>query len=436
MTGTAPALHATVLIAVLSGLPLTWRALRRNPPPAPASASAPRRRHRPGWWLTVVVAAIFVNQLLFNVYVLRVRHGDVSDLAADVPDGWFVLADHNRLVVALADHVPATRLLSLTALRIPSLLELPFGMLAYLTLVNWLDPRRYRQLATPAVLGLASAAYTITFSLIEWALPTPYRVQDIVLRGVTGVLCACALPLLGRGPSAPEGTGAPRTAAELIAFVASAAALGYLVLAMYDTVLLYSLGRVGSHLPGAVAAGVVLLAARFAATRLRRRGPHRPVGTGLDTLNTGVSWWLGLFLIPALAIRYELGFGSWKLAAVAGTLVIAVAATGTLREVAGRLPVGAHPGAVRRTWLSQLVAALLAGAVAAAAGLATPAAYPESRLLRAAVGFVVVAALVCAGSDRLLRRRHVDDPEPAGPDLPSPAEPALPPARWRGGSPG
>jgi hypothetical protein len=420
VTGTAAALHATVLVAVLSGAPLTWRALRRDPPPAPAAdlpSEPSRRRHRPGWWLAVVVAAIFVNQLLFNVYVLRVRHGDVSDLAADVPDGWFALADHNRLVVALAHHVPATRLLSLTALRIPSLLELPFGMLTYLTVVNWLDPRRFRQLATPAVLGLASAAYTVTFSLIEWALPTPYRVQDIVLRGVTGVVCAFALPRLNRGPSAPEGTGAPRTAAELIAFAASAAALGYLVLAMYDTVLLYSLGRVGSHLLGAAAAGVVLVAARFAATRLRRRGLDRPVGAGLDTLDTGVSWWLGLFLIPALAIRYELGFGSWRLAAVAGALVIAVAITGTLREVAGRLPVGAHPGAVKRTWLGQLAAALLAGAVAAGAGLATPAAYPESRLLRAAVGFVVVATLVCAGSDRLVRGRS-GSPEPAGADLP------------------
>lgn len=422
MTGTAPALHATVLIAVLSGLPLAWRALHRDPPPVPAtgpSSGRPRGRHRPGRWLAVVVLAIFVNQLLFNVYVLRIRHGDVSDLAADVPDGWFALADHNRLVVAFADHVPATRLLSLTALRIPSLLELPFGMLAYLTVVNWLDPRRFRQLATPAVLGLASAAYTVTFSLIEWALPTPYRVQDIVLRGVTGVVCAFALPLLGRGPSAPEGTGAPRTAAELVAFAASAAALGYLILAMYDTVLLYSLGRVGSHLLGAAAAGAVLVAARFAATRLRRRVLDRPVGAGLDTLDTGLSWWLGLFLIPALAIRYELGFGSWKLAAVAGSLVITVAATGTLREVAGRLPASAHPGAVRRAWLGQLAAALLAGAVAAGAGLATPAAYPETRLLRAAVGFIVVATLVCAGSDRLVRRRRAGSPEPAGADLSS-----------------
>ncbi|GIH18819.1 hypothetical protein [Rugosimonospora africana] len=427
MTGTALALHATVLLTVLLGLSVTWRSLHRDPEPDPA-ASAPGseqadsqqassqralRRHRPGWWLAAVILAIVVNQVLFNVYALRIRHGDLSDLAADVPDGWFALADHNRLVVALANHFPAAQLLSVTALRIPSLLELPFGLLSYLTVVNWLDPRRYRQLATPAVLGLASVAYTVTFSLIEWALPTPYRVQDLVLRGISGILCAILLPLLNRGRSAPVGAGAPRTASELMAFAASAAALGYLVLAMYDTVLLYSLGRAGSHLLGAAVAVAVLAGARFTATRLRRRPLDRPVGSGLDTLDTGLSWWLGLFLVPALAIRYELGFGSWKVAAVAGTLVIVVAAIGTLREVAGRLPVTARPAAVRRTWLMQLVAALLSGAVAAGAGLASPAAYAETRLLRAAVGFVVVATLVCAGSDRLIGRRP-NEPEPAG----------------------
>jgi hypothetical protein len=403
MTGTAMALHATVLVAVLAGTPLTWRALRRDPDPAPV-AGPPRWWHGPGWWLAAVTVALLVNQVLFNVYALRVRHGDMSYLARDVPSGWFALADHNRVVVALAGHVPAPRLLSVTALRIPSLLELPFGLLAYLTVLNWLDPRRYRQLTGPAVFGLACATYTVTFGLIEWDLRTPYTIQDLVLRAISGVMCAVALCWLGRRPAAPEGTGAPRRAAELIAFAASAAALGYLVLAMYDTALLYSLGRVGSHLPGAAAAGVLLVVARFAAARLRRRRLDGPTGAGLDTLDTGLSWWLGLFLVPALAIRYELGFGSWMIAAGAGVLVIVVAAVGALREVAGRLPVGRYP-AVRRTWLIQLAAALLAGVAAAGAGLASAAAYPEARLLRAAVLFVLAATLVCAVSDRVVRDR-------------------------------
>jgi hypothetical protein len=399
----ALALHGTVLVAVLAGLPVSWRALRRDTDPAPAMGP-PRWWHRPGWWLAAVIAAIYLNQLLFNVYVLRVRHGDVSYLAKDVPSGWFVLADHNRMVVALAAHFPATHLLSVTALRIPSLLELPFGLLAYLTVLSWLDPRRYRQLTRPAVLGLACAVYTVTFGLIEWTLRTPYTIQDLVLRAISGVMCAVALCRLGRRSGAPQGTGAPRTAAELIAFAASAAALGYLILAIYDTALLYNLGRVGSQLAGATAATGLLGVARFAATRLRRRRLDRPTGAGLDTLDTGLSWWLGLFLVPALAIRYELGFGSWIVAVGAGVLVIVVAAVGALREVAGRLPVTRHRAA-GRIWLIQLAAALLAGAVAAGAGLASAAAYPETRLLRAAALFVLAATLVCAGSDRVTSRR-------------------------------
>jgi hypothetical protein len=406
---TAVALHATVLVAVLAGVPVTWRALRRDTDPASA-VGPPHWWHRPGWWLTAVIVAVYLNQLLFTVYVLQVRHGDVSYLSRDVPSGWFALADHNRVVVALAAHFPAAHLLSVTALRIPSLLELPFGLLAYLTVLNWLNPRRYRQLTGPAVLGLACAAYTVTFGLIEWALRTPYTIQDLVLRAISGAVCAVALCWLGRRSGAPEGTGAPRTAAELIAFSASAAALGYLVLAIYDTAMLYSLGRVGSHLPGAAAAGGVLVVARVAATRLRRRRLDRPTGAGLDTLGTGLSWWLALFLVPALAIRYELGFGSPAVAAGAGVLVIVVAVVAALREVAGRLPV-TRGRAARRTWLVQLAAVLLTGAVAAGAGLASAAAYPETRLLRAAALFVLVATLACAGSDRLVSRRaqvHAD----------------------------
>jgi hypothetical protein len=158
---------------------VTWRTLRRDPNQAPAVGPI-RWWHRPGWWLAAVIVAVYVNQLLFNVYVQRVRHGDVSYLSRDVPSGWFALADHSRMVIALAAHFPAPQLLAATALRIPSLLELPFGLLAYLTVLNWLDPRRYRQLTGPGVVGLACAVYTVTFGLIEWALRTPYTIEDLV----------------------------------------------------------------------------------------------------------------------------------------------------------------------------------------------------------------------------------------------------------------
>ncbi|GIE89068.1 hypothetical protein [Actinoplanes regularis] len=393
MTGTSAALHATVTASVLVGLPVTIRAVR-----APAVEPSPRRAVGPGWWLAAVVGLLLVNQVLFTVYALRVRNGDLSYLGGYVPDGWFELAD-GPVMTWLADHAPAPGLLAVCALRLPSLLELPFGMLAYLTIVNWLDPRLYRRLTGTTVLALTSASYSITFGLIEWAMHTVYTTQDLVLRAVSAVLTVFAFGRLRRRPSAVPGTGAPRTAAELLAFAASTAALGFLALALYDSVLLYSMGKVGQHVPGAVVAGLVLAASRLAASRLRERGGPLPAGPGLDTLTTGLSWWLALFLIPALAIRYELGFGSRLFAAAAGLLVIGAATTAALFQVYGRLPLAGRAAAVRR-WLLGLAVAVLVAVVAAAGGLAVPAVHTELRLLWSAALFVLAATAVTTTWDR------------------------------------
>lgn len=418
MTGTGAALHATVAVSVLAGVPLAVRAMRSG---VAEGAGTARWWCRPGWWLAVVVLILFGNQVLFTVYALRVHGGDMSYLGGYIPDGWFVLAD-GSVMTWLADRWPAPDLLALSALRIPSLFELPLGVLAYLTVLNWLDPSLYRRLTGTAVLALMCASYTITFGLIEWAMHTTYTMQNLALRAVSGVLTVVALRRLARLPSAPPGSGAPRTAAEFLAFAASTAALGFLVLSLYDSVLLYSMGRVGAHLPGALAAAALLVASRLAATRLRRRpaGPAgagvgmpavgsagRGVGTlavgqtgpGLATLTAGLSWWLALFMIPALAIRYELGFGRWELAAGAGLLIIAVASVSAIVEVYRSLPVVGRTAAARRWLLGLAVAGLSAGA-AAAAGLAVPAVHPEMRLLSAAALFVLIATAVCAVWDR------------------------------------
>ncbi|MFI1991645.1 hypothetical protein [Actinoplanes sp. NPDC020271] len=413
MTGTALALHATVAASVLAGVPVTWRAVRSPAPPEPGG-----RVIGPGWWLAGVVGLLFVNQVLFTVYAVRVHGGDMSYLGGYVPDGWFRLADLGWLT----DHWPAPELLALSVFRLPSLLlELPLGIFAYLTVLNWLDPRLYRRLSTTTVLASASASYTITFGLIEWAMGTTYTNQDLVLRAVGGVLTVLVARHATRRPSAPSGVGAPRTAPELLAFAASTAALGYLILALYDSVLLYSLGKVGQHLPGATVAALVLVSSRIAATRLRtaatRPGAAEPSrararstvdplradrdrpGIGLDTLTSGLSWWLALFLVPALAIRYELGFGSRLLAAAAGLLVISAATLAALSQVYARLPLTNRPLATRR-WLLGLALAAVAGALAAAAGFAVPATHQETQLLRAAALFVLTATAVTTAWDR------------------------------------
>jgi hypothetical protein len=377
-------LHATVIASILLGLPITWRALRATEIP-----DQTRFRVRPERWLAVVAALLFLNQVLFTVYALRVRHGDMSYLGDHIPDGWFVLAD-GPAMGRLVDHMPFPQLLAVCALRIPSLLELPFGMLAYLTVLHWLNPGLYRRLTSTPVIALMAGSYSITFGLIEWELHTPYTNQNLILRAIS---CVVTVLLLRRATSGPG--HAPRNAAELLAFAASTAALGYLILAFYDSVLLYSLGKAGAHLPGALVASGVIAASRFAAARMRRRPSVAPAGPGVDTLATGLSWWLALFLIPALAIRYELGFGSRPLAAAAGLLVIGVATAATLNEVHGRLATGATG-----RWLLGLLVAAIAAVAAAGVALAVPTAHVETQLLWAGALFVLTATLVCVAWDR------------------------------------
>jgi hypothetical protein len=57
--------------------------------------------------LVAVVVLIYLNQVLFTVYVVRLHSGDPSFIARYLPDGWFALADRNPLIQWLAEHFPA-----------------------------------------------------------------------------------------------------------------------------------------------------------------------------------------------------------------------------------------------------------------------------------------------------------------------------------------
>jgi hypothetical protein len=77
----------------------------------------------------------------FTIYVEREWNGDVSRIARYLPDGWFALAD----LGALADRFPAPRLLGWTVLRAQAGLELPFVLLAYLTVCRWFGAETFRR---------------------------------------------------------------------------------------------------------------------------------------------------------------------------------------------------------------------------------------------------------------------------------------------------
>jgi hypothetical protein len=163
------------------------------------------------------------------------------------------------------------------------------------------------------------------------------------------------------------------------------------VLAVYDTALLYHLGHLPARLPGALVAAAVLVAARAAA-----RLPGRDAGPTVSVELRALGWFLSLFFVPALAIRYGLIFGAPVVAALAGLVVAAAAAGHALRPT----PVP------WRALLPRLAAAITLGGAAAGGGYMAAPGYPEARLLCAAGALCVVAVLAATALDRYLPHDH------------------------------
>ncbi|MFC8447781.1 hypothetical protein [Kitasatospora sp. NPDC057223] len=391
MSRTALLLDATVVVSASAALVVAPGVLRRPVPP-----SAPARRRwfgGPAAALAAVVALIYLNQVLFGVYVLRVHGGDTSFVARYLPPGWFAVADGNAPVRWLAAHVPAPGLLAPTVLRVQAFLELPFVLLAFATVLRRLDGGRYLRVVRSPLLLLAAASYTVAFCVVEWDLHNPYTVDDILLR----LLSAVAAPLLVRAVAARErAQERPVSVPGLLLSGVSLWAVGYLVLVVYDTALLYNLARLGDRLPGAAAALAVLAAAEYGAAVAERRAPA--AGPAVATVADVLGRALVLFFVPALAIRYGASFGTPALAAAAAALVLLWSAAALTH---GRV----------------VTAAGLAGAaVAWAAVRLTADAYYEAALLRGATAFLLTVVGVCALADRHVRtapeplRKRADSP--------------------------
>jgi hypothetical protein len=236
-------------------------------------------------------------------------------------------------------------------LRVQAFLELPFVLLAYLTVCRWFSAPVYRaalRLAWPA-----AVASTATFCLIELSLRNPYTVDDIVIRVVSMVLVPPLITRLSPGRETPER------------------------------------GLVG------LLALVVLAGRRMAATRL----PERLPGPGIDSVARSFGWFLVLFFVPALPVRYGLNFGSRYVSAAAGLVIAGAAARYGVREMFAR-----RPGGVMG-WATRMAVAVAAGVCAAAVALAAPAGHAKLRLLEAAGAFFVCAIIVCVLGDGLAERR-------------------------------
>jgi hypothetical protein len=349
----------------------------------------------------LVTGLIYVNQVLFTVYVLRVHGGDPSFVARHLPAGWFDLASGSPVLLRLAGLFPAPELLAPSVLRVQAFLELPFVLLAFATVVRWLDAGLYRRIARSALLPLASVSYTAVFCLVEWHLRNPYTVDDLAVRVVSAVLTPL---LIARVAARDTGTSrVPASVTGLLVFVGSLGALGGLVLVVYDTALLYNLGRLDDRMPLALAAAGVLVCLRLAASR---PGPVRSTpAPALSFVTHALRRWLTLFFVPALAVRYGLLFGTPRLSLAAGALTVTVACAQAGRDVLAEI----REGAARRTSALLLTGglgcAVLAGAGAAAVAVRlTPRSYGEVTLLSALAGFLVAAVVVCGVVDTRLAR--------------------------------
>ncbi|WP_369248752.1 hypothetical protein [Streptomyces sp. R41] len=395
---------AAVLASVVAALALTPRALARLPDPVRGAG----RSVSPLVALALVTGLIYVNQALFTVYVLRVHDGDVSFIAPYMPAGWFDLATHNPVLRLLARDFPAPELLAPSVLRVQAFLELPFVLLAFATVARWLDPGLYRRIARSALLPLASVSYTIVFCVVEWDLRNPYTADDIAIRAVSAVLT----PLLIARMAAHDSADArPLTAVRLLLFIGSLGALGVLVLVVYDTALLYNLGRLPERTPLALAGVGALGVLRPAAARLPAHLPGP--GPAVTLVGQAVYRWLALFFVPALAIRYGVTFGTPALAAGAGSLTLAVAGLYALRDAS----TVQDPRPYRRAFrlVAQLGGASLVGAGAAymvarwASG-----SYYEATLLLASAAFLVAAITACRLLDAGSRHRASSPSRPLG----------------------
>jgi hypothetical protein len=280
-------------------------------------------------------------------------------------------------------------------LRVQAFLELPLVLLAYVTVLRWLDRGLYRCVARSWLLWAASVSYTVIFCIVEWDLHNPYTVDDIVIRACSAVVTPLLLRWLA-GHEEDEHT--PVSFPQMLLFAVSVWAMGHLVLTVYDTALLYNLGHLGGRLPGAAVASCALLASRYATARLK---PNESAGLALSSVASGLRWTLLLFFVPALTIRYGVNFGTPIVAALAGLLVCLAAATRALRE---ELAGTAAPRIA--LWTAQAAAALLAGGAAgyAAVRLVTDA-YYEAGLLRGAGASFAVAVATCALTDLWIARR-------------------------------
>jgi len=402
------ALALTVLLSTLMSVVVGLGWLRRKdaPPSAgpPARPTLTRLAFHPLAQLLFVCLLLYVNQVLFSAYVLRAHDGSAAFIARYIPGPWFAIGRHDPLVGIVATHVGDGRWLSPSLLRVQAFLELPFTMFAYLAVARLLGRRLHATLCRLPVLFVVAASFSVTFSIIELALPNPYTRDDLALRALAALTVPVYIAWVARRErldlAAPDGVAdAPTGVLGLLAFLAGAGAVAFVVLAVYDALLLYNLAHLPRYAGGLVLAGAVAAFASFAAPRVdaflggvlggNSPSPSPAIAVAVDALRAFTL----LFFLPSLSLRYG---GYLPAAVLGGLLVVGLSfAAGVVRGLRRTRPTMLGGAAL----LFAVPAALFAAGWATRAALMSTAAgsLPELVLARAALSFLAVAIVVLRG---------------------------------------
>lgn len=423
---TRAALDATVALTCAGSLLLAGRLLRSRA----AARPGPRLTQGGGAWqpwaaFLAVCALLLVNQLVVNAYIVQAHAGDPGFITRFLGSGWFAVTPSAKAVRWLAANLPSRWLrgpLSYSLLRVQAVLELPFALLAYLSVVAMLDAGLYRRLWRSALLPLAVISFTFTFCLIELRLYNPWTQSDVCARWLAAAAVIALWAARRRSGRRQEAAAPTPGLATLLRLFLGAAAVGAVVLVLYDVALLYNLAHLPARLPilGA-GVGVGTLAALGSLGEATPPPGRTRTSPGLSGLGEVLCVFSVVFFAPSLSIRY---CGErWSAVVGAGLLCLAALLCGLKLAFRDQ----AEHGIPRWRVLLGLLAALATALIVLTADVAGLLFGPdppllELLLLEQAALVLPLAALAAWLVDRLLARRPLAQPSGRAPVRSAPAQ--------------
>lgn len=369
---------------------LAWRCVATPGAPRALPPAAPGRRPwEPSVLLALVVAMLFVNQLVVAVYVDA--NGGPGFIEPYLGPFWFDVVKGPGIHRAATLLGPRAQWLAPSVLNVQAFLELPFTLLAYLTVARMLGRQTLAPLVRLPVLTLTGLFCTATFITVELWFSSPWTRTDIWLRCASALLSPMALAWLLAGNRLVPAAETPPGLRSLLGFLLGTLGFGVLVLFVYDTCLLYNLAHARFLAPCALGALGLCAAAYVLGRGASSESTASPISALLHRVFAEFTW---VFFVPALSLRY-VGTSAPVLAGYGLLIAVTFAFVGQGARALPRLGF---------TVLLALLAALASAGVAAALVTVIPRPYASVFELKLLVGTLVTlggTALIGRGLERL-----------------------------------